>query len=189
MKENIKKKLLGISIFYSLAIIILMVITTCNLVDTIELIDSEENKTKLNEYKEELASLKQDDCTNIIGEIIKHYEETSYNGKVSLKEMYEYDFDNSLISYYIKVKDNCKISDEAAKEYNLPNKFITASIQRDELYLPYYFQYELGFNDYITRLIIEPQLQGVEYQINRSGQLEIISTLIEIYKKGVSINE
>lgn len=189
MKENIKKVLFGTSIFYSLIIIVLMIIKTNTLVDTVELIDSEENKTKLNEYKEKLTTLNQNSCTKVINEIIKHYEETSYSGKVSLREIYEYDFDNSLLSYYIKVKDNCKISEADEKKYNLPFKFITSSIQRDELYIPYYFQYELGINDHITRLIIEPQIHGIEYQINRVAELEIISDLIEISSKEAIINE
>lgn len=189
MKESIKKMLFGISMFYSLLIIILMIITTNNMVTTIELHDPEENKEKLKEYKEQLGILKQDSCTDVINEIIHHYEETSYDGKVSLKEMYEYDFDNSLLSYYIKVKDNCNITDEVAMQYNFPNKFVTGSIQRDEIYLPYYFQYELGFNDYITRLIVEPQLYNTEYQINRVAELEIIFALIDISSKGVNVNE
>lgn len=189
MKENIKKVLFGISIFYSLVIIILMVVKISTLVDAIELIDSEENQTKLSEYKDKVTTLKQNSCTKVINEIIKHYEETSYNGKVNLREIYEYDFDNSLLSYYVKVKDNCKITAEDEKKYNIPFKFITSSIQRDELYTPYYFQYELGINDRITRLIIEPQIHSIEYQINRVAELEIISALIEISSKEVIINE
>ena len=102
--------------------------------------------------------------------------------------MFEYDFDNSLLSYFLKIRENCNLDSNQEKKYNLPIKFITSSIQRDELYQRYYFQYELNIND-ITRLIIEPQLSGVEYQINRAMELEIISDLIKIAKEEVSINE
>lgn len=189
MKENIKKTLFVISIFYSFVIVILMVITTNNLVTTIELHDSEENEVKLKEYKEQLANLEQNSCTEVIDKIIKHYEETSYDGEVSLKEMYEYDFDNSLLSYYSKVKENCKLSEGDLKKYNLPNKFITSSIQRDESYQRYYFQYELKIDDYLTRLIVEPSISSLEYQINRTMELEIISTLIEISSREDVVNE
>ena len=50
-----------------------MFITNSNFVTSIELHDSKENKEKLKEYKEELTTLKQDSCTEIIGKIIKHY--------------------------------------------------------------------------------------------------------------------
>ena len=184
MKQNIKNILFIISIVYSLVIVILMLITNNNLITSVELHDSKENKIKLEQYKERLGMLKQNDCTKVIGEIISHYEETSYDGVVNLKEMFDYDFDNSLLNYYQKVKEMCKISDEKQKEYDLPVKFITASIQRDELYLTYYFQYELHFKDYINRLIIEPQIHSVEYQINRAAELEIINILIEHSSKG-----
>lgn len=189
MKENIKNILLGVSIFYSIIIIILTVVTASNLVTTVELKDMEENKVKIKQYKQQLLTLPQNSCTEIIDEIINHYNKTSYNGKVNLKEMYEYDFDNSLLSYYIKTRDNCKLSKEDEEKYNLPIKFITASIQRDEMYQRYYFQYELKINDSLTRLIVEPILSGLEYEINRKNILQIISDLIEISSREVLMNE
>lgn len=188
MKEKIKNIVFVISTFYSLVIVIFMVIVSGNLTNTIELHDSEENKEKINLYKQQLATLEQNSCTDVINKIITHYEETSFDGEVSLREMFEYDFDNSLLSFYSKAKENCKLDNNEVEKHNLPIKFITSSIQRDELYQRYYFQYELYLND-ITRLIIEPQLSGVEYQINRAMELEIISDLIEISKGEVGINE
>ncbi|MBQ9072740.1 MAG: hypothetical protein IJY25_06245 [Bacilli bacterium] len=189
MKENIKKILFIISIFYSFIIVVLMLITSSNLVATIELHDSEENRTKLKGYKEQLSALEQNSCTETIAEIINHYEETSYDGEVSIRKMYEYDFDNSLLSYYTQVKQNCKLSEVEENKYNIATNFITSSIQRDELYQRYYFQYELGINDYMTRLIVEPSITSIEYQINRNIELEIISNLIEISSREVIINE
>lgn len=187
MREKIKNILFVISVFYSLVIVVFTVIINSNLTSTIELHDSEDNREKLKEYKQQLTNLEQNSCTEIINEIISYYEVTSYDGEVSLRKMFEYDFDNSFLFYYLKVKESCNLDDNQVKKYNLPIKFITASIQSDELYQRYYFQYELHLND-MTRLIIEPQLSSVEYQINRGMQLEIISSLIEI-SKGGNINE
>lgn len=186
MKKNI---LFIISMFYSLVVIIFMFITTNNLVTEIELHDLDENKDKLIKYKEQLINLPQNSCTEVIDEIIEHYEENTYDGKVNLKEMYEYDFDNSLISYYTKVKENCKISEEDEKTYNLPMKFIISSIQKDEIYKRYYFQYELRIMDYMARLIVEPEITNLEYNINRTMELEIISILIDISSREGAINE
>lgn len=180
MKENIKNILFTISIFYSLVIIILMCVTTSNLVINVELHDSEENRIKLTEYKVELRSLPKNSCTDVIEEIIRHYEDTLYDGKVNLRKMYEYDTTNSILSYYNKAKDKCNISEEDEKKYNLSTKFITSSIQKDEMYQRYYFQYELRIIDYFNRLIIEPATTGIEYHINRTEELEIIKALIEI---------
>lgn len=189
MKENIKKILLCISIFYSITIIVLTSITASNLVSTVELKDTQENKTKIAEYKQQLMTLPQNNCTEVIGEIISYYNETSYEGKVNLKEMYKYDYEKSLLSYYLKTRESCKLSKQDEEKYNLPTKFITASIQKDEMYQRYYFQYELKLTDYNTRIIVEPLLTNLEYEINRTMELEIISSLIEIVGKEVAINE
>lgn len=189
MKDQIKKILFTISIFYSLVILVLMIVKMNSFITTVELTDSEENKNKLNEYKEKLNLLDKNDCTNLIEKVIDHYEETSYEGKIKIKDMYDYDGKNSLLSYYIKIKDICKFKDERLEEYELPTKFIISSIQRDELYQRYMFQYELGFIDFYMRDIGQAALTSVEYNISKKIELEIIDSLINIYNKESALNE
>ena len=189
MKKNLKNILFTISIFYSLVVVVLMCITINDLVTEVELHDLDENKEKLIEYKEKLSKLPQNSCVEIINDLINHYEETTYDGKVNLNEIYINQEDNSLLSYYQKVKESCNITEEKETKYNLPAKFITASIQWDELYKRYYFQYEIEIPDYMIRLIVDPEITNVEYQINRSMELEIIASLIEIASEEAVINE
>ena len=189
MREKVKNMLFIISIFYSLVIIVLIGITTKNLVDTVELHDTEENRKLLLSYKEQLLKLDQNDCTDVIDKMIKHYEETSYDGLVVLREMYEYGLENGILSYYQSAKDKCNISLRDEKKYNLKSKFLTVSIQGDELFQKYYFQYELSIKDRPIRLIAEPFLLNVEYKINRDMELEIIKSLIELSSKERVINE
>ena len=93
--------------------------------------------------------------------------------------MFDYGFEHSLLEYYSKVKDSCNISNDEADDNRLATKFLTASIQFDEIYQSYYYQYELGLKDYLIRDISEPSLNMVEYKINRSLILEIIDFLIK----------
>ena len=51
MKENIKKILFIISIFYSVVLIVLMLFNMSNMVMSVDLHDTEDNKIKINEYK------------------------------------------------------------------------------------------------------------------------------------------
>lgn len=188
MREKIKNILFIVSAFYSIVIIILMCVTLVNMTETIELHDSEENKNTLISYKRQLSGLEKNDCTKVIEKIIKHYEDTSYDGDINIRERYEYDSENSILSYYGEAKDKCNISIEDTEKYNFPIKFLTASIQMDEIYQPYYFQYELSIKDFFVRLIAEPAITNVEYNINRGMELEIISSLIELSSEGVIIN-
>lgn len=189
MKEKIKNVLFSISLFYSVVIVVFMCITLNNMKASIELNDSEENRNTIINYKEQLLTLEKNDCTKVIGKIIEHYEETSYTGNVNLREMYEYDNENSILSYYGEAKEKCAISKEDEEKYNFPIKFMTVSIQRDEIYQPYYFQYELSIEDRPMRLIAESAISNIEYKINRDMELEIISSLIELSNKEVVVNE
>lgn len=179
MKENIKKILFLSSVLFSIVIIFLTVFVFINVSSTVELRDSKENIKELEVYKKEVLKVKNNECRNEINNIIKYYEETSYDGDVSIKEMFDYGFEHSLLEYYSKVKDSCNISNDEADDNRLATKFLTASIQFDEIYQSYYYQYELGLKDYLIRDISEPSLNMVEYKINRSIILEIIDFLIK----------
>lgn len=75
------------------------------------------------------------------------------------------------------------------EKYNLPLKVMTASIQQDELFHRYYFQYEINIKDIFTRQIVEADLTNVEYTIRKGLELEVISNLIEINKMEETHNE
>lgn len=186
MKEKIKNQVFAISIFYSVVILVLMISNITSAVTSIELYDSEENRNKLNEYKKEIATLNQNECTTTINKIVKYYENTSYNGKIELKDIYN--IEEGFLSYFGEMKDNCNITDEQLKKYNLSNKFISSTIHQEEIFTKYYFQYELNFSDNLNRTIIEPTLYNIEYEISKNTQLEIISILLDISKE-VVVNE
>lgn len=188
MKEILKKFLLTSSVFYSIMIIILMIIKIVTLVETIELVDVEENKNKIEEYKTTLATLEKNKCTETIDKIIKYYENTSYNGKVPLKEIYDYNSFKSILTYYMEVKENCNLSDEIMKENKLPERVLTGAIAKEEVYQRYLFQYELSLPDFYMRNIGEAALTNSEYKIYRKAELEVISSLIEIISKE-AVNE
>ena len=187
MKEKIKNIILITSITYSIIIIVAMFFTPLNMTTTIELYDNENNINELKEYKKQLATMDKNECTKVISDLITYYEATSYKGKINLKDKYNYEFNNIYLNYYEPIKNNCNIPKE--DEDKLPIKFITASIQNDELFQKYIYQYELNFKDYYTRLDTEASMESVEYNINRKSQLEIISYLINLNNKEDNINE
>ena len=189
MKEKTKNLLFSASIFYSVIIVGLMIFTCITMTDSVELYDNDDNKVKLNNYKEIVSNMEDNECTLVIKDIIKYYEDTSYNGSVNLKEMYDYDGENGLLSYYIKVKDACNVSDADEKEYDFPTKFLSSIMYREVLYQRYEFQYELKFTDMYLRDIAEASIYSTEYHISRKTILDIISSLIEISNKEVTNNE
>lgn len=189
MRDNIKKILFIISIFYSLVVIVLMLVNSANVVTDIELYDTDENRVKLSEYKTQLSLLKQNDCTNVVNEMIEYYEQTSYNGKVNLKEMYNKNYGKSFLSFYMEVRNKCSLTDSFTKGNNLATKFLTEMMQREELYQRYVFQYEIKIKDNFMRNIADPDITRIEYKINKEVELEIISMLVDMLSKGGTINE
>lgn len=189
MKENIKKILLIVSMFYSVIVIVLMLFNMSNMVTSVDLHDTEDNKTKIKQYKNELSLLEKNNCTNVINEMIEYYEKTSYSGKVDLKKMYEDNYSKSFLSFYMDVRNECSLSDSFAQENKLPTKFLTEMMHREELYQRYLFQYEINIKDTFMRNIAAADITNIEYRISKDTELEIISILIDSLNKGGITNE
>ena len=170
MKEKIKKIIFNISIFYVVIVLVLMLISYFNATSSIELVNSEENIKELNKLKKELTSLENNSCTKEISKMIEYSENTSYNGKVNLKEKWN-DF-NSYIDYS-KLLKSCDVSEE---ENNIRNLIVTNMVLEEEIYYEKYkFQYELGIKDFYSRMINESDIKSTEYNIVKKNEINIIS--------------
>ena len=179
MKEKIKNNILTISIFYSVIVIVLMIFNLSNIVVSVELHMPDKNIDKISEYKKRVALLEKNGCTDVINKIINYYEETSYDGEVNIKKIYNI-YEEGFLSYFMDVKDNCNLTDEIMDKYNFQSKFLSAAIQPDEIAQRYMFQYELSFKDLLNRDIAEANLNNIEYTIRKNLELEIIKILIEV---------
>lgn len=192
MKNNIRTGLLFISIFYVVSVCFLMIMNICLSTSKVELHDSDDNIEKLSLLKQEALLLESNSCTDIINKMINYYEDTSYDGYVNLKEMYDMEYlkdDVGFLKYYVDLKEHCGVTEEDNDKYDFPNLVITSTIQREDLYQKYLYQYELGFKDLYFRLIAEPNLNNTEYLIRKRAELKIISNTIEMIKERGSLSE
>ncbi len=151
---------------------------------SVELHDDKENIKKLNTLKQEVLLLEDNSCSNVVNELIKYYEKTSYDGMVNLKELYDSKIDNSgFLGYYTDLKDSCNLTEEDNDKYSFSDLFITTTIQNEEIYQRYLYQYELGVKDLYFRSVVEPNLNNTEYRIRKKSELKIISNVIEMVKE------
>lgn len=191
VKKNIRTGLLFVSIFYIVSVVGLMIVNFCLSTSNVELHDSDDNVKKIKELRQEALALEVNKCSVVINDMINYYEKTSYDGEVNLKKMYEevWNDDFSFLSYYSQIKEHCGLSDEERKKYDYPNLFINASIQNDEIYHRYLYQYELGFKDLYLRLIVEPNFNNIDYRIGKTAQVNVISNVIEMVKERGVLSE
>lgn len=191
MKEKIKNILYGSSIFYTIAVIILMLISLLNSVTTLELSDSEERKSQVNQYKQEVLTMENRKCATVINNMIDFYEKTSYTGKVQLKDMQNYFINESdgYLHFSSDIRNNCNLTEEQMQENYLASKFLNVSVGIDQLLNFYDFQYELSLKDYLTRQSMELNTLNIDYNVRKNNELEIISTIIQLNKEGNENNE
>lgn len=193
MKKNIRNGLVFVSIFYVVSVVCLMIVNICLSTVTIELHDSEDNVKKIKELRQEALALEVNKCSVVINDMITHYEKTSYDGEVKLKDIYDMlnpDSDyNSFLPFYLEVKEHCGVTDEEREKYDYPNLFITSVIQNEAIIQRYLYQYELSFKDLYFRMIAEPNLNNTEYLIAKRAEIKIISNVIEMVKERGVLSE
>ena len=188
MKEKIKLMLEGAFIFYTITIIILTIYNGKTINKTIEFPSNDEYTETLNTYKQQLSTMKKNNCNNTINNLINYYEKTNYT-TITYKEYYNQTIKgqtSTLLSHYPTIKQACNLNEQTINKYNLNFLFLTGSIQFDEIIQNQSYNYEINIKDNFFRQIVEPNLTTYEYNINRKSILIIISNLIEISKKEAS---
>ena len=182
MKERVKDSILSISIFYMIVIVILTIITYCNMVTKIEFSSADElQNNELIEYKEIISKYEDSTCKNYINTLINKIEKDIYKSEIDLKGSYEEIINDSLLDYYGKARESCvSITSEKLIEEKMPVKFLTSTILVDEILSKYFFQYELSFKDIKMREIGEASLESVENNIKIQNELQIVNSLLKI---------
>ena len=181
MKNKIKNIILIMGTFYMIAIIVLMLITYCNMTSSIELSSSDEYKNELNQYKEKVSAMNNSKCKSYMSTLINKVEKEISVEEINLKDYYKsINSEDSLLSYYPKASESCEsITNEKMHDMNMPIKFLTPGILGDEIFRNYIYQYELGLQDKKTREINAANLIPVENNIRISQELQIISDLLQ----------
>ena len=179
MKEKIKKIIFITSILYAITIFSLMLYSynTSNVV--FEFTDSKENKELITKYKEELNTVKDSSCKETISDIIKHYENTSYNGNVNVKDYYF--SSEGILTYALPLFEACELTEEERQDLSVD--YLTAMLQFEEVINDIRWQYEIRIPDSNNRLVVQPLLNSLRYKINREAILDIIDKSINILKE------
>ncbi len=186
MQEKIRNAILPISLFYMIVIVILMTLTYIQAQDTIEFKYIENFENKMANNKLEVNNLNDKVCEDALNKYIDYSIKYTYNGNVKVKTFFNDKFlnpDEIFLSNYLKIKDNCKLTDEQMKDNDLPNMFLNVTVLEEEILQKYLFNYEIKFNDIITRIILEPNIYNTEYSISQNLKLKIIDTVLEILKE------
>lgn len=178
MKEKIKGIIFTIAIVYSIVVVILMLYSYSTSIITISFTDKSDNINTLNKYKEDLKNIQESSCKIALNSLINHYERTSYNGIVNLKD--KYIEEDGTLKYAEAIIKNCNLKDDVRQKIAL--KMITSSIQFDEVLKELYFQYEIRIPDLNNRSIMEISLYTIRYEINRVNQLDTIEMLVDMLK-------
>lgn len=179
MKEQIKNILFYTLITYSLFIVILTIINIFNINKFIELSDSDENITKINELKKEIETLPNNECKTLLNNMITAYEKTSFEDKVTNNQLYEIYYNgNSFLSFYEETINKCNITKEKMKELNMPFYFISSTSFIDNLVSKKIFDYELKIKDTWMREISEPDRLNLDYKLNKQNEIIIIENIL-----------
>jgi hypothetical protein len=175
MKEKIKTFIYNTLIFYSLFIVVLILINMFSIKTKVELNDNETNIERLSSLKEKVSKLEENSCTTLINDMIKSYEKTSFNGEIELTRIYEIYWNGpSFINYYPMIKEKCNMSDEFMENLGIQNDVMNSITYIDNILNNSMFSYEIKLPDKTMRDIAEANITQIEYKTCKSSELDVI---------------
>ena len=184
MKNKIKIVLFVMSITFIMAFILIEIINLVTFNDKIYLEDKKENLTRLYECKNKVSNLEDGMCKTSLEKYVKRYEDTSYKGYISLKDVF-----NNLESYsipksYQEIKNNCNITEDDVKEYGLIYYVLDSMITYEEFLNNRRFPYEIKIQDKLLRDIAEPTLDMYRYEKIKRSELSFMESVLDLLEVG-----
>lgn len=180
MKDRIKDFLLKGLVYYSIFIVVLIIINMFNITSEIELNNKESNQEKLINIKERINNLEESSCKNVLTEMTNVHEQTNYNEKIKLSELYNQYWDGpSFLQFYEEINKKCNISEDEMKELNIPNHLINSILYMEDIAPKYMMQYEINLKDLYVREIAEADSIGLSYNTSKESELITIETVLD----------
>lgn len=179
MKEKIKNFVFSMLLFYSIFVVLIIVINMFNLRGKIEIHDKEDNLNRLSDLKARANNLEKNSCGLLVDQMISKYEETSYDGEVILSEFYDLYWEGaSFLQFYSSFKTECGMSDEKIKELDLDYDVLNSITFFENVVNKHMFYYEISLSDKYMREISEANIENIEYQTCKKSELDIIEKMI-----------
>ena len=179
MKDKIKNFVFSMLLFYSIFVVLIIVINMFNLRGKIEIHDNEDNLNRLSDLKARANNLEKNSCGLLVDQMISKYEETSYDGEVILSELYDLYWEGaSFLQFYSSFKTECGMSDEKIKELDLDYDVLNSITFFENVVNKHMFYYEISLSDKYMREISEASIGNIEYQTCKKSELDIIEKMI-----------
>ena len=189
MKNKIKNSIFVISIAFVLAFLSIEIFNLVTYDDKVYLEDKESNLERLSEYKVKVSELEDSSCKTELEKFIKRYENSSYKGYVSLKDIYNFLESDTFVSYYQDFRNNCEITEEETKNHELVYNILDSMVTYEELFSDKRFPYEIRLYDRLTRDIVEPSLNVYRYDKIKRSELSFIKNVLDLLEEREENNE
>ena len=183
--KRFKDLLLSVSILSSIFIVIFVIISILNVKTTVELYLNDNTEEKLNNIKENINTLEEGECKELLLSYTSFLDRGRFDGEVKVLDLYDYLSSFDVFDYYNGAKEKCGITDEELKSHSIPNRFINIMIIPDTILDKHTFSYELRLVDEL-RNSVEPNIDLMAYQSYRANHSDILSNYLEIINKEVT---
>ena len=180
--KRVKDLLLSLFIFGSIVVIIFIIISFFNTKQSITVSRNDTIEEKLDNLKQMVNSFEDNDCKEYLDFFISYIDKLPVEGKIKLRDLYDYFNNYPTIRLYEGVQNKCHITEEEIKEYGINGKYATVMALSNDIFNKYMFSYELNLKDE-QRLLTESNTDSLNYTSIRFNQVEILNdyvTLVEL---------
>jgi len=186
IKLNIRKEyLLYISFSFILFFVLISLNTYVNSTKTFTFTNNSDFSKELEEIKNELLNLEENDCKVFINEYISEIDDKTIEGEYPIGHLFVYNNDFDILKLYDDGNTKCNIDEYGKKK--IASNYLSIMANRIAIITPYLYQYELGFNIKEKNKLINNNT-SLNYLSIKSSELNILREYMS-YLRGGLINE
>ena len=182
IKFNIRKEyLLYFSFSFMIIVMFLSLITYINSTKTFNFKNNSTNTTELEEIKNELDFLEDNECKSFINDYINEIDTSYIEGEYPIDFLFVYSNSFNILKLYEDGNTKCNI-DEYGKR-KIANDYLSIMANRATSLLPYLYQYEIGFNVTEKNNLINHNVE-LNYLSIKSSEINILKEYMSYLRGG-----
>ena len=180
--KNKRDYLVCFSIVFIVVVSVLAIYTFVNAKRTLNFVVDESINDELAQIKESIDDMEKNACSENLLKYYNYVNDTVYNGKTKLNDLYYYMSSTDLSNTFNNIKTECKMPEEKLKEYSISNRYLTTISLKYEVLVGYLYQYELNFTDPMKNDINKASVESA-YRLLKNNEVELLKDYIRIMEE------
>ena len=176
--KKAKETLFYLSTFFVITVVLFSFITLFHSRSTVDLKFASVYQKSLNNYKERIEKIENEDCKSFMKNVVMLIENTNFSGETGVDKLYPFTTNADINTYDASMK-MCGFTKEQLNNHEIPTKYINIMTAEDMLANAYLNQHVIRVDDVLGR-DIKYGVASNAYESLKINQISLVEEYLKI---------